>query len=129
MRSEELNRKRKHHDLLVWQEGMALVREIYCATADFPAHENYGLTSQMRRAAVSVPSNIAEGAGRISTTEFLLFLSIARGSLCELETQVLLASDLKYFQNSSSLLDRMERVFSLLGGLMKSLEKRNNREE
>lgn len=115
--------KRKHHDLLVWQEAMALVREIYGATADFPGHEAYGLTSQMRRAAVSVPSNVAEGAGRISPAEFLRFLSIARGSLCELETQILLAEDLGYIQDSSSLFDRMERVFSLLGGLMNSLEK------
>jgi len=115
--------KRKHHDLLVWQEAMALVREIYGATADFPGHEAYGLTSQMRRAAVSVPSNVAEGAGRISPAEFLRFLSIARGSLCELETQILLAEDLGYFQDISSLFDRMERVFSLLGGLMNSLEK------
>jgi four helix bundle protein len=120
--------KRKHHDLLVWQEGMTLVREVYGATADFPGHEVYGLTSQMRRAAVSVPSNIAEGAGRISSAEFLRFLSITRGSLCELETHILLTEDLGYFQDSSSLLDRMERVFSLLGGLMNSLEKRNNRE-
>jgi len=115
--------KRKHHDLLVWQEAMAFVRDIYRATDGFPGHEVYGLTSQMRRAAVSVPSNIAEGAGRTSRAEFLRFLSIARGSLCELETQVLLAEDLGYFHDGSSLFDRIERVFSLLGGLMNSFEK------
>ena len=65
--------RRKHHDLLVWQEGMALVREIYDATAGFPGHEAYGLTSQMRRAAVSIPSNIAEGAGRTGPVSFYGF--------------------------------------------------------
>jgi four helix bundle protein len=113
--------KRKHHDLLVWQEGMALARDVYSATADFPNHELYGLTSQLRRAAVSIPSNIAEGAGRTGPREFHKFLSIARGSLCELETQLLLANDLGYFTECSDLFDRIERVFGLLGGLMRSV--------
>ena len=84
MRSEVL--KRKHHSLLVWQEAMELVQEIYNVTALFPKEEVYALTNQMRRAAVSVPSNIAEGAARTGKKEFLQFLSIARGSLSELET-------------------------------------------
>lgn len=114
--------KRKHHELLVWQEGMALARDVYGATEDFPGHEVYGLTSQIRRAAVSIPSNIAEGAGRTGPREFLKFLSIAGGSLCELETQLILAQDLGYFQECSQVFDRIEHIFGLLGGLMKSLK-------
>jgi four helix bundle protein len=113
--------RRKHHELLVWQEGMALARDVYGATENFPSHEVYGLTSQIRRAAVSIPSNIAEGAGRSGAREFFKFLSIARGSLCELETQLLLANDLGYLAECSGLFDRIERVFGLLGGLMKSV--------
>lgn len=79
---------RKHHDLLVWQEALSLVKVIYRLTSQFPKEELYGLTTQMRRAAVSVPSNIAEGASRTGSKEFLKFLSIARGSLSELETQI-----------------------------------------
>jgi four helix bundle protein len=78
--------KRRHHDLQVWMEGMSLAKDVYAATASFPKEEIYGLTSQMRRAAVSLPSNIAEGAARGSKKEFLQFLVIARGSLMELET-------------------------------------------
>ena len=116
--------KRKHHDLHVWQESMALTKDIYSATADFPREEIYALTSQMRRAAVSVPSNIAEGAARNSTREFLQFLSIARGSLSELETQVILAEDLGYLNDKRPLLARIERSFGLLGGLVNSVEKK-----
>lgn len=75
-----------HEKLLVWQKAMALVTEIYLISQKFPKEEIYGLTSQMRRSAVSVPSNIAEGKGRYSTAEFRQFLIQARGSLLELET-------------------------------------------
>ena len=84
------------HDLRVWQEAMNLTEEIYRATAQFPKHELYGLSSQMRRAAVSVPSNIAEGKGHRSDPEFVRFLFHARGSLLELETQILIARRLQY---------------------------------
>ena len=73
-------------DLLVWQKSMLLVKEIYVFTIDFPKHEVYGLTNQIRRSAISVPSNIAEGHGRESPKEFARFLRIARGSLSELQT-------------------------------------------
>jgi four helix bundle protein len=116
--------KRKHHELLVWQESMALTRDIYTATVGFPREEIYALTSQMRRAAVSVPSNIAEGAARTSIREFLQFLSIARGSLSELETQVILAGDFGYLNEKQPLLQRIDRTFGLLGGLIKSVEKK-----
>ena len=116
--------KRKHHDLHVWQEARSLVKDIYTATKQFPRDEIYALTSQMRRAAVSVPSNISEGAARTSKKEFLQFLSIARGSLSELETQVILTTDLGYLENNQPLLSRIDRTFSLLGGLINSIQKK-----
>ena len=91
--------KPKHYkELLVWQKGMVLARLVYKVTVKFPAEERYGLTSQMRRAAVSVPSNIAEGQARRGTSEFLQFLSIAEGSLAELDTQLSLSVELGFAQ-------------------------------
>jgi four helix bundle protein len=83
-------------DLRVWQDAMSFAEEIYRETAHFPRQEMYGLVSQMRRAAVSVPSNIAEGKGRHSDPDFVRFLLHARGSLLELQTQVLIARRLQY---------------------------------
>lgn len=80
--------KRAHHGLMVWQEGMELVSNIYSLTKDFPPEEMYGLTSQLRRASVSVPSNIAEGAVRASNKEFIYFLNVARGSLSEIVSEL-----------------------------------------
>ena len=116
--------KRKHHDLHVWQEAMLLVKDIYAVTKQFPREEIYALTSQMRRAAVSIPSNISEGAARTSTKEFLQFLSIARGSLSELETQVILTEDLGYLEDNKHILSRIDKTFSLLGGLINSVQKK-----
>ena len=112
--------RRKHQGLMVWQQAMALVKLVYAITADFPKHEVSGLTSQMRRAAISVPSNIAEGAGRASKKEFLYFLSIAGGSLNELDTQVLIAADLGYLRNSAEIEAQTKRVLALIGGLINS---------
>lgn len=100
---------------------MALAKEVYAQTALFPTEELYGLTSQMRRAAVSIPSNIAEGAGRAGDKEFHQFLMIARGSLSELETQAILAHELGFLENDGELLEKIQRVFKLLAGLKKSL--------
>ncbi len=100
-----------------------LVQEIYQVTARFPQEELYALTSQMRRAAVSIPSNIAEGAGRTGQKEFLQFLSIARGSLSELETQILISDNLGYLSVKKILLDKVDKVFRLLAGLINSLRK------
>lgn len=83
-----------YHDLLVWQKGIALAKMIYKITGEFPSEEKFGLISQMRRAAVSVPSNIAEGQARHTTGEFVLFISHAGGSLAELDTQLTLATEL-----------------------------------
>lgn len=116
---------RVHHGLRVWQLGMQLTEEVYQITQHFPPSEVYGLTSQMRRAAVSVPSNIAEGAGRESDQEFIRFLIIARGSLSELETQCLIAQRLGYLQQTETALGIIEQTFSQLGGLLKTIKKRN----
>src|SRR5882762_9420318 len=89
-------------DLRIWQESMDLTVEIYRATSDFPRHEIYGLASQMRRAAVSVPSNIAEGEGHRSDPEFVRFLFHARGSLLELQTQILIARRLEYLSEEKA---------------------------
>jgi four helix bundle protein len=93
---------RHYKDLLVWQKGMALAKLVYVLSKKFPSEERYGLTSQLRRAAVSIPSNIAEGQARRGTGEFLQFLSITQGSLAELETQLLLSVDLSYCERSEA---------------------------
>src|SRR5712691_7098084 len=82
---------KSHRDLIVWQKAMDLVESVYAATASFPKEETYGITSQIRRAVVSVPANIAEGQGRRLTKEFLYFLANARGSLLELDTHLEIA--------------------------------------
>ncbi|NJM52319.1 MAG: four helix bundle protein [Blastocatellia bacterium] len=114
-----------YQDLLVWQRAMDYVVICYELTKDFPKEELYGLTSQLRRCAVSVPSNIAEGHGRNTRGEYIQFLGIARGSLKESETQVILASRLKYISESqtSETLLKSKEVGSLLGKLINSLKK------
>jgi len=100
---------------------MTLVGEVYRLTAPFPASEQFGLTSQLRRAAVSVPSNIAEGAARLTRKEFLHFVGMARGSLSEMETQLLIARDLGYVEEPEPILELLDELFGLLGGLINSL--------
>jgi len=114
--------KRLHHSLEVWKESMDLVQIVYEATAHFPSHEVFSLTSQIRRSAVSVPSNIAEGMGRGSVPDLLRFLKIARGSLCELETQFQLASRLGYLgeRQEENVFQVIDMVFRLLSGFIKS---------
>ena len=102
--------------------AIQLVKLIYATTASFPKDEMYGLTSQMRRAAVSVPSNIAEGAARGGTREFVQFLTMARGSLSELETQILIARELGYFKEAVGVDTLIEELFRILGGLIASLK-------
>jgi four helix bundle protein len=106
-----------HHDLDVWQLSMRLVREIYLLTDRFPAFERFGLTQQMRKCAVSVPSNIAEGAARASAREFCRYLAIARGSLAELETQLILSRDLGFTSSTPDIDDMITRAFRMLSGL------------
>ena len=115
-----------YRDLIVWQKAMDLVETAYQATKTFPREEIYGLTQQLRRAVVSIPSNIAEGQGRRSTREFLNFLSIAHGSLREVETQTLIAQRLRYIDAdmAGDLCGRCAEVGRLINGLTKSLNNR-----
>ena len=115
----------KYRDLLVWQKAMDLVEDVYQATTSFPKEEMFGLTSQLRKAAVSVPSNIAEGHGRQSDRDFQRFLRIAQGSLREVETQLLLSRRLNYVDQpaSSTLLESTEELGRLLNGLLKAIQR------
>ena len=99
---------KSYKDLIVWQKAMCLVEMVYQATKEFPKQELYGLTNQLRRAVVSIASNIAEGHARKSTAEFKNFLSIARGSLAEVETQLLIAQRLSYINKQ-----RLETILSI----------------
>jgi four helix bundle protein len=112
-------------ELRVWQEAMRLAIRVYGTTASFPKHELYGITQQMRRAAVSIASNIAEGKGHKSDKEFSHFLFHARGSLLELQTQLLIAKELQYVPGAciQSLLDYSDGVGRALSGLISSLTK------
>jgi four helix bundle protein len=110
-------------DLIAWQRAMALAREVYGLTAKMPDTEKFGLTAQMRRAAVSVPSNIAEGHGRQSLPEYLRYLRIARGSLMELQTQMILAQELNFVQVPTALDALQAETDRVLQGLIRSLEK------
>ena len=111
-------------ELRVWQLGMDLTERVYLLTNSFPKSEVYGLTSQIRRSAVSVPSNLAEGHGRASTKEFLQFIAIAFGSLCELETQILLSHRLKYIETSDleTTLSLLTETSKTIRGLQKALK-------
>ena len=111
-----------YRDLVAWRRAMALVTEIYRSTRTFPRDEMYGLTSQIRRAAVSVPSNIAEGQGRFSRREFHHFLRQARGSLVEVETQIMIARDLGYLsaREADNLLGKAGELGRILNGLIAS---------
>jgi four helix bundle protein len=112
---------RPHYKLDAWKEAMALVTEVYQRSSLFPREEIYGLTSQIRRSAVSIPSNMAEGAARLGSREFVRFLNIAKGSLSELETQLLIAVSLKYLQSDDSIFNKLNRVSRLITGLQKNL--------
>ncbi len=115
---------RSYRDLIVYQKSFALCLKVYEMTGNFPKSELYGLTSQMRRAAVSIPSNIAEGQRRKYRNEFVQFLSIARGSCAELETQIYLSIELKYIPSDSgkAILQDLEEVNRLLYKTIRSLE-------
>ncbi len=117
---------RHYRDLLVWQKALTWVELVYAATCEWPSDERFGLISQVRRAAVSVPSNIAEGCARRSTPEFLRFLSIARGSLAEVETQLIIAQRLTYLDEAAltRLLEPADEISRMLSGLISKLEER-----
>jgi four helix bundle protein len=115
-----------HKDLEVWKKAIEMVTKIYTITRTFPKEELYGLTNQMRRSAVSVPSNIAEGSGRDSSKELLHFLCFATGSLSELETQIIIAHNLGYLNNDQKQdIDTiLSNIFKLISGLTQSIKKK-----
>ena len=117
---------KSYRDLIVWQDSLKLAIAVYRATNSFPKHELYGLVSQLRRCSVSVPSNIAEGHARTSTKDYLRHVSIALGSLAELETQLILSTELAYLGSSSlqELLNTCDVLGRQLRGLQHSLRKR-----
>ena len=117
---------RSYRELVAWRKAMKFVTAIYETTQGFPTEERYGLTNQLRRAAVSVPSNIAEGQARFSQKEFHHFLSIARGSMAEIETQLILAKDLQYLgaPRCDLLLATADVLGRILNGLIASIKSR-----
>jgi four helix bundle protein len=115
---------RSHHGLKVWRLSMELAADVYRTAGTLPREERYGLCSQIRRAAVSVPANIAEGAGRCSTADFRRFLAIARGSLAELETHLLLCEELQLIARSESTHSKVRGVRIMLSSLHSKLQRR-----
>jgi four helix bundle protein len=117
--------QKPHKNLDVWKKSIDLVQQIYELTKTFPKNEDYSLTSQMRRSATSVPSNIAEGAARQTKKEFMQFLHMAQGSLSELDTQIEIAKRLGYVKenHSSEIALLMQDIDKMLTGLIKSLRK------
>jgi len=111
-----------YQDLDLYKASMELVVAVYKATQSFPSHELYGLSSQIRRCAVSIPSNIAEGSGRRNKKEFIQFLSIANGSLSELETQLEIARLLEYLNDTTENNKRIRYIRSMLSGLIAYLK-------
>lgn len=108
-----------HKNLEAWKESIKLTIEVYNLTRDFPKEELYGITNQIRRSAVSIPSNIAEGCARQTTKETIQFLHIGLGSVAELETQLIIASELEYSKNINDVFDKITHVRKLIVGLIK----------
>jgi four helix bundle protein len=113
------NTTRSYQDLVVWQKGIALAKLVYGLTQSFPSEEKFGIVAQMRRAAVSVPSNIAEGQARRTTGEFIQFMSHTEGSIAELDTQLILSIELKFCSNAAAdaafaLIDEIRRMLNAL---------------
>ncbi len=114
-------------DMKIWELSMTLVEDIYRKTRNFPQHELYGLSSQMRRAAISIPSNIAEGNGRAHSKEYIQFLYLARGSLMELMTQLEIAHRLNYIniEEKTEIYDQCEIILKMLHKLITSIKKKS----
>jgi four helix bundle protein len=117
-------RAKSYRDLILWQKAMVLVREVYAATGKFPREEVFGLQMQIRRAAVSIPANIAEGHGRLTDLQFRHFLGNSRGSLCELQTELELACELGFVDQgiTAVLMEQASEVARLLNGLIAVLQ-------
>jgi len=119
-----------YRDLIVWQKAMSLAKQIYALCGTLPPHQRFGLTQQLQRAAVSVPSNIAEGHARHSSKDFMRFLSMARGSLAEAQTQLLLAHELGFVSKQAlePIMEDSTEVYKLVNGLYAAIAKRANTE-
>ena len=117
-----MSKLKSYKELIVWQKSMLLVKDIYLITAQFPADEKYGVVSQMRRACISIPSNIAEGWGRLSKKNYTQFLRISRGSLYELETQLLIIKELNYIKETKKQEDLIIEISKMLNSLIKKLD-------
>lgn len=128
---ETLLQVKCYQNLIAWQKAILLVTDVYALTAEFPGHEIYGLTSQLRRVSVSIPSNIAEGHGRATAGEFVQFLCHARGSLCEVQTQIFIARRLGYItpQQEEAVIPRTNELGRILNGLIASIERKKLRKE
>ena len=115
-----------HKDLEVWKKAISFVTDIYKLTNDFPASELYGLTSQIRRAAISIPSNIAEGFSRSSSKELIQFLQIARSSAAELDTQLIIAKNIRYVRRDSIILEsQLTEIRKMLSALITKIRSPN----
>ena len=113
-----------HKDLKVWNDSIELTKEVYELTSNLPKQEMYGLTSQMRRCAISIPSNISEGAARSSTKEFIRFIDIARASLAELDTQIIISKKLNFVSEDSKIETKIVGIKFMLTALKKSLSRK-----
>ena len=120
--SDKIN---SHKDLKVYQEALLLVKDIYCITSNFPKEELYGLTSQMKRCVISIPSNIAEGSGRKGNAELIRFLYISLGSLSELETQLDISIMLNFTKENKDIQNRIYFIKNMLSRLIISLNNKN----
>ena len=112
---------RSHKDLDIWKRSISLVKNVYTITKQFPPDEKFGIIHQMRRCAISVPSNIAEGAGRMSQKEFAHFLSISQGSLAELETQIIISGELEYISDTEYLESEIGAIRAMIAGLIRNV--------
>ncbi len=121
-----MGNKGTFRDLIVWQKAINLATAMYQATQGLPTCEKFGLTAQMRRAAVSIPSNIAEGNARQTLGDYLHFLGVARGSLAELETQLIITIELQMLNNAAMLLEQVQEVRRMLQALIESLRQRRD---
>ena len=124
-----MSKKGTFHDLIVWKKAIVLSKLVYRVSQTMPDAEKFGLVSQMRRAAVSVASNIAEGNARQSLRDYLRFLTVARGSLAELETQLIIAEELRMLHESTVVMHAIQETRRILQGLIDSLRKKQQEQE
>lgn len=119
-----MNSVKSYKELIVWQKAILLLKEVYAFTDLFPKEEKFGLVSQMRRSSVSIPSNIAEGWGRMSKKNYIQFLRTARGSLFELETQIIISVDLNFNSNHEKIESLIVEISKMLNALIRSLNEK-----